>query len=204
MGSNHGGEGVGAGVCPPNLVHTGKNVQNHTSRPTTTQPARQKWGYIESPYFDLMAQRLERRDWRSGGPRFKSHPRRTFQSWSRYQLNQLGSKAASDSTLKQLTTCGVSNNCTLLENQAIIVYKNFLWLVAWRSRRRIDSWIVGDCRMVGLFVCRSVDWKYGWSVSIDLFVIWSIDRSIEPYGACALGLYLEGTWIFVIIIRLAS
>ena len=59
-----------------------------------------------------MAQRSARRDWRSGGPRFKSHPRLTFQSWSSYQLNQLGSKAASDSTLKQLTTCGVSNTCT--------------------------------------------------------------------------------------------
>ena len=62
----------------------------------------------------MMAQRLARRDWRSGGPRFKSHPRLTFQSWSSYQLNQLGSKAASDSTLKQLTTCGVSNTCTSL------------------------------------------------------------------------------------------
>ena len=62
----------------------------------------------------LMAQRLARRDWRSGGPRFKSHPRLTFQSWSSYQLNQLGSEAASDSTLNQLTTCGVSNTCTLL------------------------------------------------------------------------------------------
>ena len=41
--------------------------------------------------------------WRSGGPRFKSRPRLISQSWSSYQLNQLGSKAASDSTLKQLT-----------------------------------------------------------------------------------------------------
>ena len=41
----------------------------------------------------MMAQRLARRDWRSGGPRFKSHPRLTFQSWSSYQLNQLGIKA---------------------------------------------------------------------------------------------------------------
>ena len=30
------------------------------------------------------------------------------------RLNQLGSKAASDSTLKPLTTCRVSNTCTLL------------------------------------------------------------------------------------------
>ena len=64
----------------------------------------------------MMAQRLARRDWRSVGPRFKSHPRLTFQSWSSYQLNQLGSEAASDSTLKQLITCGVSNTCTLLYN----------------------------------------------------------------------------------------
>ena len=76
------------------------------------------WGEklrIEEEYrVVLMAQRLARREWRSGGPRFKSHPRLTFQSWSSYQLNQMGSKAASDSTLKQLTTCGVSNTSTLL------------------------------------------------------------------------------------------
>ena len=36
-----------------------------------------------------MTPRLARRDWRSGGPRFKSHPRLTFQSWSSYQLNLL-------------------------------------------------------------------------------------------------------------------
>ena len=35
---------------------------------------------------------------------------RTFQSCSRYQLNQLGSKAASESTFKKSNTCGVSNN----------------------------------------------------------------------------------------------
>ena len=44
--------------------------------------------------------------WRSGGPRLKSRPRLISQSWSSYQLNQLGSKAASDSTLKQLTLAG--------------------------------------------------------------------------------------------------
>ena len=47
--------------------------------------------------------------WGSGGPRFQSHPRLTFQSCSRYQLNQLGSKAASESTFKKSNTCGVSN-----------------------------------------------------------------------------------------------
>ena len=52
--------------------------------------------------------------WRSGGPRFKSRPRQISQSWSSYQLNQLGSKAASDLTLKTVDTCGVSNTCTLL------------------------------------------------------------------------------------------
>ena len=31
-----------------------------------------------------------------------------------YQLNQLGRTTASDSTLKQLTTCGASNTCTSL------------------------------------------------------------------------------------------
>ena len=48
--------------------------------------------------------------WGSGGPRFQSNPRLTFQSCSRYQLNQLGSKAASESTFKKSNTCGVSNN----------------------------------------------------------------------------------------------
>ena len=47
--------------------------------------------------------------WGSGGPRFQSHPRLTFQSCSRYQLNQLRSKAASESTVKKSNTCGVSN-----------------------------------------------------------------------------------------------
>ena len=48
--------------------------------------------------------------WGSGGPRFQSHPRLTFQSCSRYQLNQLGSEAASESTFNKSNTCGVSNN----------------------------------------------------------------------------------------------
>ena len=47
--------------------------------------------------------------WGSGGPRFQSHPRLTFQSCSRYQLNQLGSETASESTFKKWNTCGVSN-----------------------------------------------------------------------------------------------
>ena len=47
--------------------------------------------------------------WGSGGPRFQSHPRLTFQSCSRFQLNQLGSKAASESTFKKSNTCGVLN-----------------------------------------------------------------------------------------------
>ena len=51
----------------------------------------------------VMAQRLAHRGWRSRGPRLKSHPKLTSQSWSSYQLNQLGSKATSDSISKQLT-----------------------------------------------------------------------------------------------------
>ena len=39
--------------------------------------------------------------WGSEGPRFQSHPRLTSQSCSRYQLNQLGRKAASESTFDQ-------------------------------------------------------------------------------------------------------
>ena len=36
--------------------------------------------------------------WGSGGPRFQSHPKLTFQLCSRYKLNQLGSKGTSEST----------------------------------------------------------------------------------------------------------
>ena len=62
------------------------------------------------PWFAYLSiLRLAHRGWRLGGSRFKSHPRLNSQSWSSYQLNQLESKAASDSTLKQSTTCGVSN-----------------------------------------------------------------------------------------------
>ena len=62
-----------------------------------------------------MAQRLARgfyglwvsaSGWGSGGPRFQSNPRLTFQSCSRYQLNQLGSKAASESTFKSRILAG--------------------------------------------------------------------------------------------------
>ena len=56
---------------------------------------------------DLMARRLARRaeEWEVPG---SSPTRLTFQSCSRYQLNQLVSKAASDSTSKKSNTCGVS------------------------------------------------------------------------------------------------
>ena len=47
--------------------------------------------------------------WGSGAPQFQSHPGLTFQSCSRYQLNQLGNKAASESTFKKSNNCGVSN-----------------------------------------------------------------------------------------------
>ena len=44
--------------------------------------------------------------WRSGGPRFKPGPSLISPSWSSYQVNQLGSKAASDSILKHWTFAG--------------------------------------------------------------------------------------------------
>ena len=56
--------------------------------------------------------------WRSGGPRFKSRPKLISQSWSSYQLNQLGSKAASDSTLKQSTLAGY---------QILVLYFSFFY-----------------------------------------------------------------------------
>ena len=52
-----------------------------------------------------MAQRLARRAEDREVPG-SSPARDYFLSWSSYQLNQLGSKAASDSTLKQLTFAG--------------------------------------------------------------------------------------------------
>ena len=78
--------------------------------------------------------------WRSGGPRFKSHPRLISQSWSSYQLNQLGSKAASDSTLKPLTLAGY---------QILVLYffftdyptlKNNIWLAYDYMNRVHTAW----------------------------------------------------------------
>ena len=57
-----------------------------------------------------MAQRLARRAEDREVPGSSPTPRLTFLSCSRYQLNQLGSKAASESTVKKSNTCGVSNN----------------------------------------------------------------------------------------------
>ena len=46
---------------------------------------------------------MARRDWRSGGPRFKSYQRLISQSRSNYQLDQLGSEGTPDPTFEQLT-----------------------------------------------------------------------------------------------------
>ena len=56
-----------------------------------------------------MAQKLARRAEDREVPGSMYHPTLTFQSCSRYQLNQLGSEAASESTFKKSNTCGVSN-----------------------------------------------------------------------------------------------
>ena len=85
-------------------------------------------------YLVLMAQRLACRGWRSGGPWFKSHPGLTTQSWSSNQLNQLGSEATSDSTLKQLITCGVSNTCTLLYFYSTQTPESFNFHYNWTLR----------------------------------------------------------------------
>ena len=47
-------------------------------------------------------------------------PPKTFQSWSSYQLSQLGSNSASDSILKQLITCGVA--CTVFVVYSVDLY----------------------------------------------------------------------------------
>ena len=105
----------------------------------------------------MMAQRLARRDWRSGGPRFKSHPRLIFQSWSSYQLNQLDSKAASDSTLKQLTTCEVSNTGTLLFINQSYTYTQFLRL-CYRRQLFEPGRYLRDRRPTNWDPCRDRRW----------------------------------------------
>ena len=56
--------------------------------------------------------------------------------------NQLGSKAASDSTLKQLTTCGVSSPCTLLffklwwkSSDTLKSIRDRIHLIAWNPSK---------------------------------------------------------------------
>ena len=113
--------------------------------------------------------------WGSGGLRFQSHPRLNFQSCSRYLLNQLGSKAASESTFKKLNTCGVSNNRLYFNDKEFFrfyfdinrsfIEKIYLWSIYWvyiwkigcilaekYNRRwyfgtgaRTISWIPGQC-----------------------------------------------------------
>ena len=112
-------------VCPHVCLHTGSarhNIRKRDCRidashlemtkyfPSTTfKDLKFNRFFVESLYI-LQAwhdgAEVSASGWRSGGPRFKSHPRLISQSWSSYQLNQLGSKAASDSTLKQLTLAG--------------------------------------------------------------------------------------------------
>ena len=54
----------------------------------------------------INSQRVGLRIRRSPAP---VQPKTNFSISSRYQLNQLGSKAASESTFKKSNTCGVSN-----------------------------------------------------------------------------------------------
>ena len=96
-------EGWCGGVQPPNTPIN--------SNPAHIASFRQNnliaWMSSSSAWLD--GAEVSASGWGSGGPRFQSHPRLTFQSCSRYQLNQLGSKAASESTFKKSNTCGVSN-----------------------------------------------------------------------------------------------
>ena len=77
--------------------------------------------------------------WRSGGPQFQSHPRLTFQSCSCYQLNQLGRKAAPESTFKKSNNCGVSNT-------------RLYFLLYFQPARQINSFTKS---VVGSFPVRS-------------------------------------------------
>ena len=78
-------------------------------------------GWVALPR-NLMAQRP---GWGSGGPRFQSHPILTLQPCSRYQLNQLGSKAALESTFKKSNTCGASNT------RLYFFILQFIWRQKW-------------------------------------------------------------------------
>ena len=84
--------------------------------------------------------------WGSGGPRFQSHPRLTFQSCSHYQLNQLGSKAASESTFKKSNSCGVSNNRLYftLTNKCSVIHIWFgkVWYLGMEVR--LGDKVLGD------------------------------------------------------------
>ena len=107
-------------------------------------PPRNLWIGATALYWtsllDMMAQRLARRGWRSGGPRFKSHSRLISQSWSSYQLNQLGSKAASDSTLKQLTVDCFRIWRRRLQKCATCRWKKAFFQTVWNPQSSGQDW----------------------------------------------------------------
>ena len=94
---------------------------------------------------------------------FKTNPRLTSQSWSSYQLNHLRNKAASDSTLQQLTVDNLQSikywvfyfhfktvwkfgsRCTL--------FRNFFYMIRPHWQTKILS--VG----FGLDIC--INWQHG-------------------------------------------
>ena len=71
---------------------------------------------------------------------YVSHPRLTFQSCSRYQLNQLGSKAASESTFKSRILCGVSNNRLNFYFYFMYIIFCFNSLKLWWNSFRYERW----------------------------------------------------------------
>ena len=84
-------------LAPTQDLNPGGWIQNHKRWPLLHYQA---W---------LDGSEVSALGWRSGDPRVQSHPRQTFQSCSRYQLNQLGNKTASESTFKKSNTCRASN-----------------------------------------------------------------------------------------------
>ena len=103
------------------------------------------------------------RDWRLGGPHFQVQPKTNFSIMIKLPVKSTGGRAASDSTLKQLNTCGVSNTCTSLYIAHIIERKPYqiitmaltqtsatptilLFIMDWKTKatkteRRFQNWI---------------------------------------------------------------
>ena len=92
--------------------------------------------------FELDGAGVSASGWRSGGPRFQSHPRLTSQSCSRYHLNQLGSKAASESTFDP----------KLIDSRILAGYQFIDYFFTWEMHDLIWS-------QAGFYLIASMIWS---------------------------------------------